>query len=124
MQFIREILFPAGIDRPLAAYNASACEALRANWEFPHTHYESSSSVMAGFYANQSCDPILSPSSRCIVGTYVQDAVRVRSAATSRRQSPSLLPTISGCSCATPAPPSQSAAAGPGPGLWEVNGTW
>ncbi|GKZ96526.1 CAZyme family AA7 [Aspergillus niger] len=36
---------------------------------------------MAGFYANQSCDPFLSPSSRCIIGTYVQYAVRAESAA-------------------------------------------
>ncbi|KAJ5618249.1 FAD/FMN-containing dehydrogenase [Penicillium herquei] len=72
-------------DGPLAAYDASACENLKARWELPSTHYESSSSIMAGFYTNQSCDPFLSPSSRCIIGTYVQYAVRVESAADVQR---------------------------------------
>ncbi|PYH42558.1 FAD-dependent oxidoreductase [Aspergillus saccharolyticus JOP 1030-1] len=69
------------VDNPWTGYNVTECNALRANWDFPHTHYESSSSVMAGLYANQSCDPFLGPASRCIVGTYVQYAVRAESAA-------------------------------------------
>ncbi|KAJ5630613.1 FAD/FMN-containing dehydrogenase [Penicillium longicatenatum] len=66
-------------DGPFGAYNASACEDLRAKWDLTSTHYESSSSIMAGFYTNQSCNPFLGPSSRCIIGTYVQYAVRVES---------------------------------------------
>ncbi|KAE8156021.1 FAD/FMN-containing dehydrogenase [Aspergillus tamarii] len=62
-------------------YDASACEALQANWLFPQTHYESSSSIMAEFYANQSCSPFLPPAARCIIGTYVQYSVRVQSSA-------------------------------------------
>ncbi|KAJ5622745.1 FAD/FMN-containing dehydrogenase [Penicillium lividum] len=61
-------------------YSASACDTLRANWELPQTHYESSSSIMSGFYANQSCDAFVNPANRCIIGTYVQYSVRVESA--------------------------------------------
>ncbi|KAJ5715966.1 FAD/FMN-containing dehydrogenase [Penicillium malachiteum] len=35
---------------------------------------------MAGFYANESCDPFLTPSARCVIGTYVQYSVRAESA--------------------------------------------
>ncbi|KAJ5937087.1 FAD/FMN-containing dehydrogenase [Penicillium verhagenii] len=64
-----------------ATYNASECDTLRAKWDFPQTHYESSSSIMSRFYTNQSCDPFLAPSAACIIGTYVQYSVRAQSAA-------------------------------------------
>ncbi|KAJ5768739.1 FAD/FMN-containing dehydrogenase [Penicillium odoratum] len=62
------------------AYSASACHTLRANWNFPQTHYESSSSILSDFYANQSCDAFVDPATRCIIGTYVQYSVRAESA--------------------------------------------
>lgn len=36
--------------------------------------YPSSSSIMAPFFANESCDPFLAPSFQCVIGTYVQFA--------------------------------------------------
>lgn len=42
--------------------------------------YNSSSSVMAPFFANRSCDPFTARDSQCILGTYVQYAVDVASA--------------------------------------------
>lgn len=42
--------------------------------------YNSSSSVMAPFFANCSCDPFTARDSQCILGTYVQYAVDVASA--------------------------------------------
>lgn len=59
-----------------ATYNPDACNALRNNWGFPETHYTSSSSPMADWFANSSCDPFTEPSERCVLGTYVQYAVR------------------------------------------------
>jgi len=40
----------------------------------------SSSSVMAPFFANQSCDPFTSESKSCTLGNYVDYAVNVTSA--------------------------------------------
>ena len=39
--------------------------------------FDSSSSVMAPYFANQSCDPFLPREAQCVVGTYVQYAVDV-----------------------------------------------
>ena len=58
-------------------YDAQKCEKLRSEWTIPETHYVTSSSIMAPFYANQSCDPFLPISSQCVIGTYVQYAVNV-----------------------------------------------
>ncbi|KAF2199995.1 FAD-binding domain-containing protein [Delitschia confertaspora ATCC 74209] len=56
-------------------YNTQKCAQLRANWKLPETHYTTSSSVMAPFFANQSCDPFTEPSTQCVIGTYVQYTV-------------------------------------------------
>ncbi|KAI9929557.1 hypothetical protein MW887_001030 [Aspergillus wentii] len=60
-------------------YDQSACEELQKGWNLPQTHYESSSSVMQTFFANQSCDPFTSESSACQLGNYVSYAVNVSS---------------------------------------------
>ncbi|OTA53999.1 putative alcohol oxidase [Hypoxylon sp. EC38] len=60
-------------------YNESRCLELRNAWNLPNTHITSSSSIMAQFFANQSCEPFLPREARCIVGTYVQYAVDARS---------------------------------------------
>jgi hypothetical protein len=62
-----------------ASYNAGQCAQLQSVWGFPQTHYESSSSVMAPFFANRSCDPFTPPSAQCVIGTYVQYAVNASS---------------------------------------------
>ncbi|PLB50868.1 FAD/FMN-containing dehydrogenase [Aspergillus steynii IBT 23096] len=74
------IASPCHENNPFAPYDKSACQAVRETWLLPQTHYESSSSIMAGFYANQSCDPFLPPSAHCITGTYVQYSVQAQSA--------------------------------------------
>ncbi|KAI1474613.1 FAD binding domain protein [Daldinia eschscholtzii] len=61
-------------------YNAEACMQLRGDWTNPYIHSESSSSVMAPFFANMSCDPFTTPESQCVIGTYVQYAVNASSA--------------------------------------------
>ena len=58
-------------------YDAQKCHYLQTQWEQPQTHYDSSSSIMAPFFANQSCDPFLPRSARCIIGAYVSYAVNV-----------------------------------------------
>jgi len=65
---------------PFAPYDAQACADLQAVWDFPATHYKTSSSVMAPFFANQSCDPFLPKEAQCVIGTYVQYAVNAASA--------------------------------------------
>ncbi|KAF9630333.1 putative fad fmn-containing isoamyl alcohol oxidase protein [Lasiodiplodia theobromae] len=68
---------------PLAApchdpeYDDATCESLRENWQWPQGHYESSSSVMAPFFANRSCDPFTSQDTPCEFGNYVRYAINV-----------------------------------------------
>lgn len=59
------------------AYDAAACEALRNVWGYPETHVESSSSPMAQFFTNGSCNPFTDPEDPCDVGSLVQYAVNV-----------------------------------------------
>ncbi|PQE07827.1 isoamyl alcohol oxidase protein [Rutstroemia sp. NJR-2017a WRK4] len=56
-------------------YNATECEILQGEWLMPQLHMESSSSVMAPFFANQSCDPWQPKSRPCTLGNYVRYAV-------------------------------------------------
>lgn len=58
------------------AYNEAQCTELQSVWGEPETHIASSSSVMAPFAQNQSCDPFLPPTSQCVIGTYVQYSVK------------------------------------------------
>ncbi|KAJ5662168.1 FAD-linked oxidoreductase sor8 [Penicillium maclennaniae] len=44
-----------------AAYDPDACADLISDWAYPVTHYETSSSPMASWFANFSCDPFLAP---------------------------------------------------------------
>lgn len=66
-------------------YDPEKCNSLKSAWELPETHYQTSSSIMAPFFANQSCDPFLPPDSQCVLGTYVQYAVDARDAADYQR---------------------------------------
>ncbi|CAG8054833.1 unnamed protein product [Penicillium nalgiovense] len=60
-------------------YDAAACAALKATWNMPQPHFDSSSSVMQTFFANQSCDPFTPKSHPCRLGNYVNYAVNVSS---------------------------------------------
>ncbi|EQL01325.1 FAD binding domain-containing protein [Ophiocordyceps sinensis CO18] len=59
-----------------AAYDAEECAALKNAWGFPETHYSTSSSPMAAWFANNSCSPFMPPSAPCVADAYVQYAVR------------------------------------------------
>ncbi|KAI0380260.1 putative alcohol oxidase [Hypomontagnella monticulosa] len=60
-------------------YDEAACQNLRNEWYIPATHIESSSSIMAPLFANQSCDPFLPRDAPCVIGAYVRYAVDIRS---------------------------------------------
>lgn len=61
-------------------YNAEACAELRSVWDYPGTHYVTSSSPMAPLFANMSCDPFTAPEAQCVIGSYVQYAVNASTA--------------------------------------------
>ncbi|ORY67580.1 FAD binding domain-containing protein [Pseudomassariella vexata] len=61
-------------------YDATACDQLRSVWDYTSTHIETSSSPMAFFFANMSCDPFTAPEDQCVVGAYVQYAVNATTA--------------------------------------------
>ncbi|KAI1459599.1 hypothetical protein F4805DRAFT_455765 [Annulohypoxylon moriforme] len=65
----------------LASYDAEACQSLRDVWWFPETHVGTSSSPMAPFFANASCDPFTAPTDQCVIGAYVQYAIKAASVA-------------------------------------------
>ena len=58
-------------------FDTAKCDNVRAAWNIPQTHIESSSSIMAPFFANMSCDPFFPRDSQCVTGTYIQYAVKV-----------------------------------------------
>ncbi|KAF8854350.1 FAD-binding domain-containing protein [Acephala macrosclerotiorum] len=61
-------------------YNATECAYLQSQWQLESIHMNSSSSVMAPFFANQSCDPFQPPSRPCLIGNYVEYVVNVTEA--------------------------------------------
>lgn len=58
-----------------STYSEQDCADLREAWFKPDTHIDSTSSVMAPFFANESCSPFSPREAPCIVGAYVQYAV-------------------------------------------------
>lgn len=60
-------------------YDAAACEELLAVWNETKTHYETSYSPMAPWFANFSCDPYL-PNTPCTIRPLVRYAVNASSA--------------------------------------------
>ncbi|KAH8654952.1 putative isoamyl alcohol oxidase [Tricladium varicosporioides] len=61
-------------------FDATKCGILQTEWLNPQLHMDSSSSMMAPFFANQSCDPWQPPSRPCLLGNYVNYAVNVSKA--------------------------------------------
>ncbi|KAL4926603.1 FAD-dependent oxidoreductase [Aspergillus undulatus] len=59
------------------AYDAEVCDTLRTEWTVPDIHYESTSSIMAPFFANGSCDPFHSVEKPCTLDNYIVYAVNV-----------------------------------------------
>ncbi|CAN8106046.1 unnamed protein product [Discula destructiva] len=58
-------------------YDEAACLALQTDWTLASTHYETSSSVMQEYWANNSCDPFTDSASACTLGNYVSYSVDV-----------------------------------------------
>ncbi|KAK2008927.1 FAD binding domain-containing protein [Colletotrichum eremochloae] len=56
-------------------YDAATCASLQSKWQSEEIHMNSSSSIMAPFFANQSCDPFQPESRPCLLGNYVVYAV-------------------------------------------------
>ncbi|KAF9462839.1 isoamyl alcohol oxidase [Collybia nuda] len=56
-------------------YDEGVCKFLQDNWQFEGVHFDSSSSVMSPFFANQSCDPFQPVSRPCKPGNYVRFAI-------------------------------------------------
>ncbi|OTA66087.1 FAD-binding domain-containing protein [Hypoxylon sp. EC38] len=58
-------------------YNEELCFSLQEQWLYSSIHLDSSSSIMAPLFANQSCDPWQPRSKPCTLGNYVSYAVKV-----------------------------------------------
>ncbi|KAI1207620.1 FAD-binding domain-containing protein [Annulohypoxylon truncatum] len=58
-------------------YDGELCVSLQNQWLYSGIHLESSSSMMAPLFANQSCDPWQPRSRPCTLGNYVSYAVNV-----------------------------------------------
>ncbi|KAI0380480.1 FAD-binding domain-containing protein [Hypomontagnella monticulosa] len=58
-------------------YDEELCASLQEEWLYSSVHLQSSSSVMAPLFANQSCDPWQPRSKPCTLGNYVSYAVNV-----------------------------------------------
>ncbi|EPE26888.1 FAD-binding protein [Glarea lozoyensis ATCC 20868] len=61
---------------PGVSYNAKKCADVQGNWARPELHDETTHSPMAAFFANMSCDPFTPRSAPCVIGSYVQYAVK------------------------------------------------
>ncbi|KAI2603192.1 uncharacterized protein GGS25DRAFT_516157 [Hypoxylon fragiforme] len=56
-------------------YDEELCASLQDQWLYPPVHLESSSSIMAPLFANESCDPFQPRDKPCTLGNYVNYAV-------------------------------------------------
>lgn len=71
---------PIGAPCHKPTLDTTACQEIQDNWTWPKDHEESSSSVMAPFFANQSCDPFTPADTPCTLGNYVRYAINVSNA--------------------------------------------
>ncbi|PYH93079.1 FAD-binding domain-containing protein [Aspergillus ellipticus CBS 707.79] len=68
---------PLGTPCHAPSYDADVCDEFREEWNVPEIHYQSSSSVMAPWFANGSCDPFHPIPKPCTLGNYISYAVNV-----------------------------------------------
>ncbi|KAK0674163.1 hypothetical protein QBC41DRAFT_72256 [Cercophora samala] len=61
-------------------YDPVKCQQLRDGWQMPDIHMNDSASIMAPFFANQSCDPFTAQGKPCTLGNYVRYAVAAETA--------------------------------------------
>jgi hypothetical protein len=62
-------------DSIFGPFDETECKNLEAQWFNPEFHINSTSSIMAPYFAIQSCNPFLPRNASCAVGSYVQYAV-------------------------------------------------
>lgn len=62
-------------DTQWGPYDKEKCDFLQQNWFYPETHLPSSSSIMAPFFTNDSCNPFSDRSAPCTMGNYVSYAI-------------------------------------------------
>ncbi|KAJ5522690.1 FAD binding domain protein [Penicillium frequentans] len=70
---------PLAIPCHVPSYNEEKCNILKEGWLLPKEHYQSSSSFMAPFFTNGTCDPYHPISKPCTLGNFVRYAVNVSS---------------------------------------------
>ncbi|KAF1993860.1 FAD-binding domain-containing protein [Amniculicola lignicola CBS 123094] len=66
---------PLGAPCHGSSFDMATCEDLKSQWQYEKIHYESSSSIMAPLFANQSCDPFQPRQRPCSYGNYARYAV-------------------------------------------------
>lgn len=68
---------PASVchDSSFGACDTEKYDTLKSTWFDPETHIESSSSIMAPFFTNNSCNPFLPRNASCSLGNFVSYAV-------------------------------------------------
>lgn len=67
-------------DDTFGLFDAEGCAALKSTWFFPETHFDTSSSIMAPYFANGSCNPFLPRDAPCKLGNYISYAVNASNA--------------------------------------------
>lgn len=61
-------------------FDVQKCAELQSTWFFPETHLVTSSSVMAPYFTNNSCNPFLPQGAGCALGNYISYAVNASDA--------------------------------------------
>ena len=72
-------------DDSFGSFDAQKCADLQSTWFFPETHLVTSSSVMAPYFTNNSCNAFLPQSAGCKLGNYVSYAVNASDATDFRK---------------------------------------
>ena len=62
-------------DDAFGPFDLQECAKIQSVWFFPETHFETSSSVMAPYFTNNSCNPFLPRGASCTMGNYISYAV-------------------------------------------------
>ena len=68
-------------DDAFSPFDAQQCAQLQSTWFFPETHFDTSSSIMAPYFTNDSCNPFLPQDASCTLGNYISYAVNASDAA-------------------------------------------
>ena len=68
-------------DDAFGPFDLQECTKLQSTWFFPETHFDTSSSVMAPYFTNNSCNPFLPEGASCTLGNYISYAVNASSVA-------------------------------------------